>query len=108
MPQPRLRAAPTKKYIEFRVADTGIGIAPEHLPRIFDQFHQIDGSTTRNYGGLGMGLYVVKRLAAILGATVTVASEQGHGSLLTVALGCDEAADRFKKSARQATAEIEA
>ncbi len=63
---------PNKDYIEFRVADTGVGMRPEHLSRIFDQFHQIDSSTTRQYSGLGMGLYVVRRLAAPPGPDVQV------------------------------------
>jgi signal transduction histidine kinase len=83
-----------KKYLEFRVADTGIGIAPEHLPAIFELFHQVDGSTTRAYGGVGMGLHVVKRLAAILGANLDVESVPGQGSTFTLTLGCDEAPER--------------
>ncbi|HTM10660.1 MAG TPA: HAMP domain-containing sensor histidine kinase [Verrucomicrobiae bacterium] len=85
-------AASNKKYIEFRIVDTGIGIAPQHLPRIFDLFHQIDGSTTRSYGGVGMGLYVVKRLAELLGATVDVESAPDEGSIFTISLSCDAVA----------------
>jgi signal transduction histidine kinase len=87
---------PTKHYIEFRVADTGIGMLPEHLSLIFEQFRQIDSSTTRQHGGLGMGLYVVRRLATLLGATVEVESVPGQGSIFTVTLGCElSAAERF-------------
>lgn len=93
---------PNKHYIEFRVADTGVGIRPEHLSRIFDQFHQIDSSTTRQYSGLGMGLYVVRRLAALLGATVEVESVPGQGSTFTVTLGCElSGSKRFWKRSAQ-------
>jgi signal transduction histidine kinase len=94
---------PNRHYIEFLVVDTGIGMRSEHLARIFDCFHQIDSSTTREYGGLGMGLYVVQRLAALLGATVQVESEYGRGSTFTVTLGCEpSAAERiWKRSARR-------
>lgn len=94
-------AAPNKQYIEFRVADTGIGIAPQHQPRIFDLFHQIDGSTTRAYGGVGMGLYVVKRLAELLGAAVGVESVPNEGSTFTVRLACEAVArTSFEKRTR--------
>jgi len=74
------------RCVEFRVTDTGIGIAEEHLPQIFDSFHQIDSSDTRRYGGVGMGLYVVKKLAVILGARLQVTSAPGQGSTFTLML----------------------
>jgi signal transduction histidine kinase len=77
---------PIPGFVEFIVTDTGIGIPEEHLPRIFDTFHQIDGSDTRRYGGVGMGLYVVKKLAEILGARIHVTSAPGRGSTFTLSL----------------------
>jgi signal transduction histidine kinase len=92
-----------KQYVEFTVADTGIGMPREELSRIFDRFHQIDSSNTRQYGGLGMGLHVVQRLAALLGATVQAESAVGRGSTFTVTLGCEPStAERFfRRSARR-------
>jgi signal transduction histidine kinase len=76
--------------VEFTVSDTGIGIPEEHLPRIFDSFHQIDSSDTRRYDGVGMGLYVVKKLAEILGARIHVTSASGQGSTFTLTLPYDK------------------
>ncbi|HEX9108413.1 MAG TPA: ATP-binding protein, partial [Longimicrobiales bacterium] len=70
----------------FEVKDTGIGIAPEHLERIFDAFWQVDSGTTRRAGGTGLGLGVTHRLAQLLGGEVTVQSELGQGSTFTLRL----------------------
>ena len=67
--------------IQFAVKDTGIGIAAEHLPRLFQSFMQVDASTTRKYGGTGLGLAISRRLAELMGGDVSADSELGHGSV---------------------------
>jgi len=71
-------------FFEISVADTGIGIDAEFLPHIFDKFRQIDNSTTRNYAGTGLGLYLVKEFLDLLGGTIGVTSEVGTGTIFTM------------------------
>ncbi len=82
------RYIPETKVAEFKVADTGIGIEQEMLPSIFQRFHQLDSSETRTYGGVGLGLYIVKNYIEVLGGQIQVNSEPGKGSIFAVTIPC--------------------
>jgi PAS domain S-box-containing protein len=69
--------------LRFRVRDTGIGITPEVMAKIFEPFRQGDGSTTRKYGGTGLGLSICRRIAVMMGGDVTADSTPGLGSTFT-------------------------
>jgi CheY-like chemotaxis protein/anti-sigma regulatory factor (Ser/Thr protein kinase) len=75
--------------IEFTVSDTGIGIPPGKLETIFDDFAQADASTTRKYGGTGLGLGISRRLVEAMGGSLTVTSEAGRGSRFSFAIQFD-------------------
>jgi len=73
----------------FRVRDSGIGMTPEQLARVFDAFAQAEATTSRKYGGTGLGLAITRRFCELMGGDVTVESEPGHGSVFTVRLSAD-------------------
>jgi PAS domain S-box-containing protein len=72
--------------LEFRVADTGIGMTPGELEKLFMPFTQADASTTRRFGGTGLGLAISRRFAEMMGGEINVASEPGRGSTFTLRL----------------------
>lgn len=72
--------APDSTLIRFSVTDTGIGIAPETIPRLFSAFEQADNSLTRKYGGTGLGLAITRKIAQIMGGDAGVISAPGKGS----------------------------
>ncbi|HMA35710.1 MAG TPA: ATP-binding protein, partial [Chloroflexia bacterium] len=79
-------ATPDGHWVCFAVADTGIGITSAQVAHLFEEFSQADSSTTRKYGGTGLGLALSRRLCRLMGGDITVSSEFGHGSAFTIRL----------------------
>jgi CheY-like chemotaxis protein/HPt (histidine-containing phosphotransfer) domain-containing protein len=85
--------AGTPNILRFAVSDTGIGIAPEKLPLLFERFTQADSSTTRQYGGSGLGLAISKRLVELMGGVMKVQSTLGQGSIFSFMLNLERLPD---------------
>jgi signal transduction histidine kinase len=81
---------PSRAVVGFQVVvevrDTGIGIPPEERPRTFDRFYQVESASTRRYGGIGLGLAIVRQILDAHGCAVEVDSEIGKGSALLTPL----------------------
>jgi PAS domain S-box-containing protein len=77
---------PDEAHWSLQVSDTGMGIPPDDQPHVFDVFRQADGSATRQHGGAGLGLSIVKQLATLMGGTIELVSAVGQGSTFTVTL----------------------
>ena len=76
----------SESFIRFDIEDTGIGIPAEKQEQIFEPFVQADGSTTREFGGTGLGLTITKRLSELLGGTLSLTSEVGRGSVFSLVI----------------------
>lgn len=76
----------TQEWLEITVKDDGIGMTPDQLERVFQEFTQADASTTRKYGGTGLGLPISRHFAKIMGGDIIVKSVEGEGSIFTVTL----------------------
>jgi DNA-binding response OmpR family regulator len=75
-----------RDWVEFRVQDSGIGMSPEQVQKVFEAFTQADASTTRKYGGTGLGLTITRKFCEMMGGTITVESELGKGTTFRIRL----------------------
>jgi signal transduction histidine kinase len=80
------KGADAQPYVQFRIADTGIGMTPEQLGKLFQPFTQADASTSRKYGGTGLGLAISREKCRLMGGDLTVTSQYGKGSTFTISL----------------------
>jgi signal transduction histidine kinase/CheY-like chemotaxis protein len=94
--------------LEIRVADTGIGIAPEHQANLFQSFQQVDGSISRKFGGAGLGLAISKRIVDMMNGSIWVESEAGKGATFIFTIRAELPANSQQAAAQQTTAEEEA
>jgi len=97
--------SPGRPSAKIGVADTGVGIAPEQIAKIFNRFHQVDTSSTRRFGGVGLGLAIVKSILDAHGTAISVESEIGRGTTFSFVL---PVLDRAEASARGRDAASEA
>ena len=77
--------------VRFEIADHGVGIRKEHLPRLFEKFYRADDPVVRRTAGTGLGLYIVRQLVTMLGGQIQVRSRAGKGTVFTVTLPRAEA-----------------
>jgi signal transduction histidine kinase len=94
-------------WIAFAVSDTGIGMSPDQLSKLFAPFSQADASTTRQYGGTGLGLSISKAFAELLGGSLAVESAKGKGTTFRLLIPADlQVQERAKDEPTQSNADI--
>ena len=81
-----VRASVADRQCRIEVEDTGIGIPPQDLPRIFERFYRVDKARSRDTGGTGLGLSIVKHVAEVHGGSIQAVSQPEHGSRFTLIL----------------------
>ena len=86
-----------REWLRFRVADTGIGMSPQQVERVFEPFTQADASTTRKFGGTGLGLAITRRFCQMMGGDVAVESTVGEGTTFTITLPAEVVDTRAEK-----------
>ena len=95
----RLAVTRVREDLVIEVSDTGLGMSPEVLGRLFQKFEQADASTTRRFGGTGLGLAICRQLAELLGGAITVTSAEGRGSTFRVVLPLERIGDETAEAA---------
>src|SRR5262249_11789587 len=104
-----LKLAQVGNWVHISVSDTGIGIAPDFLPYVFERFRQADTSAERKYGGLGLGLAIVRQIVELHGGEVEAASDGlGRGATFTIKLPLSAPARVIKTPATTALQTVEA
>jgi signal transduction histidine kinase len=88
----RVNARPDGERVQISVTDTGVGIQPEHLPRVFERFYRVDPARSRDDGGTGIGLAIARSIVEAHGGRIVAKSDPGHGSAFTFDLPAVEAA----------------
>jgi signal transduction histidine kinase len=88
----RRTAEDGREWLDFTVADTGIGMSPEQSARVFEAFAQADSSTTRRYGGTGLGLAITRQFCEMLGGSISLQTKPAEGTTFTVRLPVEIAA----------------
>jgi signal transduction histidine kinase len=104
-----VRAGIDDEALRVEVEDTGIGISANDLPTIFDEFQQVDSSSTRRFGGTGLGLAITRKLCRLMGGEVEVRSTPNVGSCFTICLprvGAPSDTDRGQSAATRGAAVI--
>jgi len=100
------RLSDDRVRFDFAVRDSGAGISPEDLERLFQPFTQVDASSTRRFGGTGLGLTISRRMANIMGGDITVESTVGEGSIFTFTVEADVVEWKLEEAASPIVAEV--